>query len=64
MCPPISHDYRDYVKLKDKDGNELCIICGEPVLVMCMKGTGVCGELHRKVRDGEPTDQPLRISSR
>jgi hypothetical protein len=32
-----------------------CVVDGRPILTMSFKGTGVCGELCRKVRDGELT---------
>lgn len=39
---------------------EKCEICKEPIETMAFKTTGVCGELHRKVRDGESNrEQPV-----
>lgn len=32
---------------------DACEKCGQPILVMAFKGTGVCGELCRKLRAGE-----------
>ena len=32
-----------------------CEKCGRDITVMCFKGTGVCGELCRKLRAGEIT---------
>lgn len=32
---------------------ELCIICGDKIKVQIFKGSGVCCELHRKVRDND-----------
>jgi hypothetical protein len=32
---------------------ENCIICDTEIKTMSFKGTGVCGEIHRKMRDGE-----------
>jgi hypothetical protein len=30
---------------------EHCVVCGKAILQMIFKGSGVCGELHRKFRD-------------
>ncbi len=30
-----------------------CTQCGQPILVMAFKGTGVCSELCRKKRDND-----------
>jgi hypothetical protein len=32
---------------------DVCCICGMKIRTMSFKGTGVCGELHRKVRDND-----------
>lgn len=32
---------------------DVCCVCGAKIHTMSFKGTGVCGELHRKVRDGD-----------
>jgi hypothetical protein len=32
---------------------EECTICTKPVQVQIMKGTGICSEKCRKIRDGE-----------
>lgn len=32
---------------------EFCDICGDPILVMAFKFSGVCSESHRKKRAGE-----------
>lgn len=37
--------------------NERCSECGAQIKVQIMKGSGVCGELCRKARDGE-SDKP------
>lgn len=47
---PLSHDI-EYVPKRTE--LETCVICGEKVLTMTFKSTGVCGEAHRKRRDGE-----------
>lgn len=32
---------------------EICEVCSKKINTMTFKGTGVCGEDHRKVRDGD-----------
>lgn len=32
---------------------ELCEVCGKKIETMAFRGTGVCGDDHRKVRAGE-----------
>lgn len=34
---------------------ELCGMCNAPIQTMCFKGTGVCGERCRKLRDNQLT---------
>lgn len=33
---------------------EHCVVCGKAVLTMIYRGTGVCGDQHRKLRDDIP----------
>lgn len=35
--------------------SNICEVCGNQIQVMAFKGTGVCCDLHRKVRAGEMT---------
>jgi hypothetical protein len=49
----------NHVKMKD-----ICEVDGKVIKVMCFKGTGVCGEICRKIRDKEPLDRPQAISNR
>lgn len=35
-----------------------CVICKAKIKTMAFRGTGVCCENHRKLRDGENPDQP------
>lgn len=39
------------------DGKEYCSECGREVKVMAFKGEGVCGEICRKLNDGEITKE-------
>jgi len=39
------------------DGKEHCSECGREVKTMTFKGTGVCGEICRKLNDGEITKE-------
>jgi hypothetical protein len=39
------------------DGKEHCSECGREVKVMAFKGEGVCGEICRKLNDGEITKE-------
>lgn len=39
------------------EANNICVVCTAVIEVMAFKGTGVCSELHRKERDGEPVRQ-------
>lgn len=32
---------------------DLCRVCGKKIHVMAFKGTGVCCDNHRKIRDGD-----------
>ena len=43
--------------------SDLCEICGVKIEVMCFKGTGVCCELHRKVRVREISEEQARRES-
>ena len=71
MCPPTSTSDDPFVPNRHSlwlrarelklDVKDVCCICLEPIKVMCMKGTGVCGERHRKIRDNEP-DRPQAIA--
>lgn len=50
--------WREEVAKRSHEKNPLpspdaCEKCGRPILVMAFKGTGVCGELCRKLRAGE-----------
>lgn len=45
------------------DLSKICEICYKKIEVMCFKGTGVCGEICRKIRDKEPLDRPQAISN-
>lgn len=40
---------------------EQCKICGNPVNTMSFRGTGVCGENCRKIRDGEIDDPKAQV---
>lgn len=43
---PIHEGYRDW-----------CSVCDGKIKAMAFKGTGVCSEIHRKQRDGEPINK-------
>lgn len=45
------------MSLAISDGKEHCSECGREVKVMAFKGERVCGELCRKVNDGEMTKE-------
>jgi hypothetical protein len=45
------------MSLTISDGKEHCSECGREVKVMTFKGTGVCGEICRKLNDGEITKE-------
>jgi len=34
-----------------------CVVCDGQIKVMSFRGSGVCSELHRKQRDGEPLNK-------
>lgn len=40
-----------------EDHGNWCIVCDGRIRVMSFRGTGVCSEIHRKQRDGEPLTQ-------
>jgi hypothetical protein len=50
-CEPPS------MALTISDGKEHCSGCGREIKTMAFKGTGACGELCRKVNDGEITKE-------
>ena len=35
---------------------DTCVVCGIKIKTMAYKGTGVCSDNHRKVRDGNDPD--------
>lgn len=45
-CEPIHEDHLNW-----------CSVCDIEVKTMTFRGTGVCCELHRKQRDGEPINK-------
>lgn len=42
---------------KGVSARDICQVCLDVIQVMSFRGTGVCSEVHRKLRDGEPTDK-------
>lgn len=42
------------------DRRDICRVDLRVIQIMSFKGTGVCCERCRKLRDGEPIDQPYR----
>jgi len=54
MFPDSAIDYLlKEAEMDEEVKTENCSVCGKEVLVMAFKGTGVCSEDHRKIRDGE-----------
>lgn len=55
----VDSSVEDLVELaaeeKGVDRRNICVVCLEAIQIMSFKGTGVCGEIHRKIRDGEAT---------
>jgi len=41
------------------ESKNICSVCGQEIKMMIFKGTGVCCENHRKLRDNEP-DRPAQ----
>lgn len=39
--------------LKGRKPGTVCVMCMSNIETMCFRGTGVCGEICRKVKDGE-----------
>lgn len=40
-----------------------CEICGKKIETMSFRGTGVCGENHRKIRDGEISPSRAQVDA-
>ena len=40
---------------------DICRVCGKKITVMIYRGSGVCSDDHRKIRDGDdPSPYPFR----
>lgn len=51
---PLSEEDLEFLASRYKvPVRDVCSICGVKISTMSFKGTGVCGELHRKVRDND-----------
>ena len=56
---PMAPYVRDDAVITTQSGRivpvEECSMCNAPIQTMCFKGTGVCGERCRKLRDNQLT---------
>lgn len=52
------HDHTEFAaevaEEMDLPLGNVCVICFKEIKTMAFRGSGICSEIHRKVRDGEP----------